>query len=299
MLTLRQIEVIRAIIISGTVNGAAELLHVSAPGVSRVMKHTESVLGMRLFQRRHGRYIPTPEAKHIFDQINQVYAKVEDLHYIIDKLHKGTQGSFSFGSVPSIAQYVIPRATARARAQYPDLFIDIDILKIEQAVDYLLLGRGELVALSYRFEHPNIGFTPLAPGQLVGIVPAAHALSKQAAVSVHELLTYPLIGIDPNDPYGRIIAGAFHDHGADYHLSIQARFGQTVAALVRNGLGVAVLDEFSVAGDAITGIRIIPLQEKTEFQTYVAAKADEPLSIYAESMIGFIQREMRTIASKI
>ena len=53
MLTLRQIEVIRAIMISGTVNGAAELLHVSSPGVSRVMKHAEKVLGMRLFQRRH------------------------------------------------------------------------------------------------------------------------------------------------------------------------------------------------------------------------------------------------------
>lgn len=35
MLTLRQIEVIRAIMVTGTIAGAAKLLGVAAPGVSR------------------------------------------------------------------------------------------------------------------------------------------------------------------------------------------------------------------------------------------------------------------------
>jgi DNA-binding transcriptional LysR family regulator len=38
MLTLRQIEVIRAVMVAGTINGAAKLLNVSAPGISRLMK---------------------------------------------------------------------------------------------------------------------------------------------------------------------------------------------------------------------------------------------------------------------
>ena len=36
MMTLRQIEVIRAVMISGTITGAAKLLNVSAPGISRL-----------------------------------------------------------------------------------------------------------------------------------------------------------------------------------------------------------------------------------------------------------------------
>ena len=68
MLTLRQIEVIRAIMVAGTVKGAAELLNVSAPGISRVMKYTEDQLGIRLFSRIHGRYSPTEEARDIFEQ---------------------------------------------------------------------------------------------------------------------------------------------------------------------------------------------------------------------------------------
>jgi Bacterial regulatory helix-turn-helix protein, lysR family len=41
MMTLRQVEVIRAVMVTGTIGGAAKLLNVSAPGISRLVKYTE------------------------------------------------------------------------------------------------------------------------------------------------------------------------------------------------------------------------------------------------------------------
>jgi DNA-binding transcriptional LysR family regulator len=66
MLTLRLIEVIRAVMLTGTIAGAARLLNVAAPGLSRLMKHTQDVLGAKLFFRRGGRFVPAPEAQSIF-----------------------------------------------------------------------------------------------------------------------------------------------------------------------------------------------------------------------------------------
>ena len=60
MMTLRQVEVIRAVMVTGTIGGAARLLNVSAPGISRLVKYTEKSLGVRFFQRQNGRYFPTP-----------------------------------------------------------------------------------------------------------------------------------------------------------------------------------------------------------------------------------------------
>ena len=93
MLTLRQIEVIRAIMITGSVGGAARLLNVSSPGISRVMKHAEGLLGLKLFSRKGGRYTPTREAADIFAQINGVYDKVEDLAFVIKRLKHGADWS--------------------------------------------------------------------------------------------------------------------------------------------------------------------------------------------------------------
>jgi DNA-binding transcriptional LysR family regulator len=297
MLTLRQIEVIRAIMVTGTVGGAARLLNVSSPGISRVMKHAESLLGIRLFSRRQGRYAPTHEAKDIFSQINGVYDKVEDLQYVLKRLVKGADSELRIGSVPSISNVMVPRSIARVRDKFPNLLIDVDILKIEEAIDYLLLGKGEVVALSHKVEHPMLTYEPLARGRLLCIVPEGHALARRGRVSAAEIARHPLIGIDPNDPYGRIMAGIFVKHGLAYDVTIKARFGTTVCALVANGLGIAIIDEFTVTGAHWPGIRLLAIDEPTEFQTYVAFRKDATLSSYCEFFIQSLRAQMEALGA--
>ncbi len=296
MLTLRQIEVIRAIMMAGTVKGAADLLGVSAPGVSRAMKHTEAQLGVRLFSRRHGRFTPTDEARGIFGQINEVFSKVENLQFSIEALKRGESGIFSFASVPSIAQHIMPRAVERLRHRFPALRMNINILKIEETADYLLLKKGEVVAMSYKIDHPGLISYPLAAGRLVAVLPEGHPLARGEEVSLARLVEEPLIGIDPNDPYGRILASPFLDNGLPFELSIQARFSHTVVSLVAAGLGVAVVDEFSVATPAIPRVAVRRIAEKTAFTAYCVVNAETPRSIFADELIGSLRAEMRTAA---
>jgi hypothetical protein len=49
---------------------------------------------------------------------------------------------------------MVPRAIADVRRKYPNLLIDIDILKIEEAINYLLLGKGEVVRSATRSSTP-------------------------------------------------------------------------------------------------------------------------------------------------
>jgi DNA-binding transcriptional LysR family regulator len=297
MLTLRQIEVIRAIMITGTVGGAARLLRVSAPGVSRAMKHAEGVLGLKLFVRKGGRYSPTREASDIFSQINGVYDKVEDLQFVVRRLKLGADAALKVGSVPSISNVMIPLAIADIRRQYPDLLIDIDVLKIEEAVDYLLLGKGEAVAMSYRLEHPMLTFMPLASGRLKCIVPEKHPFATLQRVSAHDIVGQELIGIDPSDPYGRIMAEVFVREGLTYRVGIRTRFGSTVCALVSNGLGIAVIDEFTLAGNNWPHLRILDIVEPTTFETYIALRKDAAVSVYCDKFIASLQLHMRTLGT--
>ena len=60
---LRHIEVFHAIMQAGTISGAAQLLHISQPAVTKVLQHCELQLGMALFDRVRGKLYPTPEAR--------------------------------------------------------------------------------------------------------------------------------------------------------------------------------------------------------------------------------------------
>lgn len=206
-LTLRQIEVIRAVMIAGTIAGAARLMNVAQPGVSRTMKHIESALGIKLFVKKAGRYVPTDEARDIFAQLQEVHRKVDDLQSSIGQLERGRGVELALGSVPSIANAMMPQAIAGLMRRYPDIRINFDILRIEEAIDYLLLGKGELVAMSYHLTHPSITFEPLSKGHLVCIAAREHPIAGRSRISAREIAEHPLIGIDPRDPYGAIMAG--------------------------------------------------------------------------------------------
>jgi len=292
MLTLRQVEVVRAIMVSGSIAGAARHLNVSQPGISRLMKHLETTIGIKLFVKRGGRYVPADEARAIFEQIHDVHRKIDDLQFAIDRLSRGADVQLRFGSVPSIANVMVPRAVVAMQKRHSDLRMNIDIIKIEEAVDYLMLGRGEVALMSYRIDHPSLEFKPLATGKLVFITAPGHEAAQLPSISVAQIARYPLIGIDPNDPYGRIMASLFERNGLQYRIPIQARFGTTVMSLVERNAGVAVIDTFSVAEISDRRLAIIPIEEETSFQTYFAARRDHTFSSFADSLITELRRTM-------
>jgi DNA-binding transcriptional LysR family regulator len=292
VLTLRQIEVIRSVMVAGTIAGAARLMNVTQPGVSRTMKHIETALGIKLFVKKAGRYVPTSEARDIITQLQEVHRKVEDLQISIGQLERGRGVELAIGSVPSIANVMVPHAIAALRHHYPDILVNFEILKIEEAIDYLMLAKGEVVVMSYFFEHPSITFEPLAKGRLVCIAAKEHPIAARSSISAEEIAEHALIGIDPNDPYGAIMAGIFERENLEYRISIRARFGTTVCALVKQNLGIAVIDAFTVADMTNHGLAIIPIREKTDFQTYVAYRSDAALSSYALNFVTMLRRVM-------
>jgi DNA-binding transcriptional LysR family regulator len=297
-LTLRQMEVVRAVMIAGSILGAAKLLHVSAPGISRLIKHTEDGLGFRLFERRSGVFVPAPEAHAIFEMLNQVYRQVENLNAAVSSVQKGQDFALSFASAPSIAQFIAARAIRTIRARFPDLMIDLNILKIEETLDYLLLERGEVVFMSSLVENSAVESTPLVTGRIVAILPEGHELSGQDSVSVHDLMRYPFVGVDPNDPYGNLLARPFREAGLEPRHSMRGRFAQTTVSLVRHGLGVAVIDEFSVAEVYMPGLVQRPLAEPAEITAYVVQKRGRQLSSFAEFTIERFRYEMKAAVAR-
>lgn len=291
-MTLRQIEVIRAVMMTGTINGAAEMLHVSAPGISRLVKHTEESLGIRLFERKAGVFIPSVEAGRVFDQVREVYKGVANLQQAVGALQKGEDVGLAFASAPSIAQFVAARVLKSVRSRFPDLFIDLNILKIEETVDYLLLERGEFVIMSSAIQNEAIENEEIARGRLVVILPDGHPLADKTEVSAAELHKEPLIGVDPTDPYGSLLAKPFVEAGLDLHHSMRGRFAQTVVSLVRHGLGVAVIDEFSVAEVYMPGLVRRPLKEEVQISSFVATKRGRVLSGFADYTKKQFKREL-------
>ncbi len=69
MLNPRQLEAFRAVMLSGGVTPAAELIGVSQPAVSRLIHDLQRALGLRLFERHGARLLPTGEAHSLYREV--------------------------------------------------------------------------------------------------------------------------------------------------------------------------------------------------------------------------------------
>ena len=102
----------------------------------------------------------------------------------------------------------------------------------------------------------------------------------------------PLICVDPNDPYGALLAEPYHLAGLPLQPAMRGRFAQTVVSLVRHGLGVGVIDEFSVAEVYMPGLVRRPLTEDVRVRSFVVRKKGRVLSGFAEHTISHFRQEL-------
>jgi DNA-binding transcriptional LysR family regulator len=237
-------------------------------------------------------FIPSVEASRVFDQVREVYRQVESLNAAVSSLKCGKDVRLSFATAPSIAQFIAARVLQKVRGVYGDLFVDMNVLKIEETVDYLLLERGEFVIMSSPVKNAAIENEEIAEGRLVAILPEGHELSQKEQVSASDLAREPVIGVDPNDPYGALLAKPFVQAGIEINYAMRGRFAQTVVSLVRHGLGVAVIDEFSVAEVYMPGLVRRPLVEDVPIKSYVTRKKGRVLSRFAEDSINHFRRQL-------
>lgn len=281
-LSLKQIEYFRAVVETGSISGAAALLNVSQPNVSRIVKHTESRLGLRLFQRTKGRLQPTPEALELFREVQLLHARLELLQDAVQRIATGENRRFVVGASPSLGRSVIPSLLAPLRATFPSLTVKLDILSVAQVVEYVAFGEGECACTLFPIDHPQLVSDVHASGRLVCAVPAGHPLASRASLDASDLTGEDLIGFEPATPHGRIVEAVFARAGTQPRFRSIVRFAESACALAEYGNGVALVDEFTMAGNAFPALRAIPVTAGRPFRVHLHRSARRPLSVVGE-----------------
>jgi DNA-binding transcriptional LysR family regulator len=263
LLNFRQIEVFRAIMLTGTMSAAAEMLNASQPGLSRMIKHLEGRLGFLLFNRVHGRLMPTAEADALFLEIEHIHHSIENLDYIVARLGAGENLVFRLGASPSLGRGFAPELLRGLQEAFPRLIIQFDVLSVEQVSDHLVAGRSEYALTVYTINHPNLVSTQIGATRLVAILPVGHPLLTKTPLDIGDLEGQRLISFAPDSPHGRAIAEMSERAKVELPVATRVRFAETACAFVARGLGVSIVDQQTAQDSGFAGIVRIPLRDAT------------------------------------
>ncbi|OZI70932.1 LysR family transcriptional regulator [Bordetella genomosp. 12] len=284
-LNIRQIEVFRAVMITGTIRGASELLYVSQPAISRLLSHTEERIGFPLFQRIRGRLHPTLEAKKLFHEVEIVYDSVQRVNDMARELFEHQEGILNIVASPSLGQMLIPTAIASYRHTHPSVKLTFHYLTHIPLTERLLKRRADLAITILPINHPNLEQEELATASLVCICPYNHPLSRRAFLQIKDLLPYPFISYERSSPFGLMVQSMFEASGEALRPVVEVGSPQNACALVQAGVGIALVDQFSARSWAASRFVTRPIEPSPPLKAYLVRLRDEPMSQISQSFM--------------
>jgi DNA-binding transcriptional LysR family regulator len=295
---LRHIEVFHAIIVTGTVSGAARLLNVSQHAVTKILQHAEDQIGLTLFQRIRGRLHPTPEGLALFAEVQKIYSGLESLKKLARNLKDGKSGRLRIAASPALCIDLMPQAISRFRKEHPDVSFEVETHHYKDLVDALLI---QDVDLGFAFDatpHPGLSMEEIASGAMVAIFQKGTADHLTGPIDLTAMTRWPFIGLRAGDPLGALLHNALTMGDIALVPEIEVKTNRIALSLVSRGAGAAIVDAYTAASDQAELVDIKPLRVPLTYRVQALWARHRPQSLLARQFIQtFIAVERESMAS--
>lgn len=117
----RQLEAFRATMRTGSITGAAAIMHISQPSVSRLISDLEKSVGFELFIRLGRGLSPTVDGKVFYKAVEGMFVGIERLAEIANSIKNSNAVEINVGTIQSIAAIELPKAVAKLHREMPDV----------------------------------------------------------------------------------------------------------------------------------------------------------------------------------
>ncbi|MCZ4351010.1 LysR substrate-binding domain-containing protein [Roseovarius aestuarii] len=250
----RQLTAFRETMVTGTASGAADIMGISQPAVSRLIDALEDSLGMTLFDRRTGRMVPTVEAKMFYAELQVAFASYDRLASAAEEIRLGHRGSLHITSMPAVGLNFLPDAITTFKAMQPDLKIKYD-LQLSMRVEELVSSqRVDLGIAEFPFERPGIERENFCEVPYVMALPASHPLAARRVITPQDLHGERMVSLSTETVARRLMDAILAKHDVTPQILCETTYAAGVCALVLRGQGIGLIDLFTANDFAGSGV---------------------------------------------
>ena len=263
--THRQIEVFRAVMATGHVTQAADRLGSSQPTLSRELARLEASLGMALFDRVRGRLRPTVRAMALLEEVERSFIGLDRIAATAAALRQFADGRMTVACLPALAHALLPEAARRFLATHPQAGLSIVPAESPWLEQSLTEQRFDLGLVETRLAPAATRLRPLLQADEVVVLPDGHPLLTHRVLQPADFEAAAFVSLAPADPYRQTVDQMFEAAGVSRRMVVDAASAVSVCALVRQGLGVAIVNPLTALELSGSGLQMRPLSVSIAF----------------------------------
>mgnify|MGYP001362367628 CR=1 FL=1 len=256
----------------GSFTRAAELLHYSQSGVSRMIRDLEREWQVTLLERSRAGVRLTSDGERLLPQVRAVCAACRRLQAEVDDLNGLRAGLIRIGTFSSVATHWLPNIIEAFQKDYPGIDYELLLGDYGEIEQWILAGRVDCGFLRLPAA-PELEAVPLARDRLLVVLPENHRLAGCARFPAAALCDDPFLLLEKGAKAE--IAAIFSRCGLTPRVRFTTWDDYAILSMVEKGLGISILPELI--------LRRIPYR-------VVAKELDVP----AARTIGLALRDRRT-----
>ncbi|WP_144392502.1 LysR family transcriptional regulator [Pleionea sediminis] len=299
-LTLRQLEVFRAVYEEKAYGKAADKLGLTQPAVSSQIRQLEDILDHKLFEYIGRKVYDTSAGNSLASTIEKIFEELETLQNTLASIKGQVSGELTIAAV-NTAQYVVPYLIKEFREQFPQVILRLNFVNRSEALERLSNNVDDLTIMDIVPVNRPLSSIPFLDNALIPVFPGDYPLLKQEHIQPEEFFAQPLL-IREVGSGSRLALEQHCSHSRiDLSPSIELGSNEALKHAVISGLGVAVLPKLSVQSELQLGrvktrdIQGFPIK-RSWCLVHPTAKSLSPAAL---QFIDYIQSSLSVIKERL
>ncbi len=244
-LNFRHLEAFKAVVETGTVSQAAEILQVSQPAVSKLIANFERAIGFATFDRVRGRLAPTPEGVMLYKEIERAFVGIRQISQAAQDIRELRHGRLLLGVMPALSNGFIQEVITAFLAERPNVTVTMHARSSLNIIERLAVQQLDLGVIAGGLDHPGVRAEFLCRVEAVCILPPNHRLADRKIVEAADLEGESFISLTTLDRIRPRIDHPFQEANVRRSIRIDTPMSGSACAFVAKGAGVSIVDPFT------------------------------------------------------
>ena len=295
-MNLRQLEVFKAIMETGSTIAAASTLGLSQSAISRQLSALESEIGMALFVRDKGRLIARPEAHALVWEVDEL---AESFHRVRRKVSDVKSGTFGETLIKmafphSLTATMVPPMIGDFLARHVDVTVEL-LSGPYDAIERMVRSRiADLGFVRLPTEDGTLAARPIATSTTSCVVSKDHPLAGKTVIEQDDLARQDLILLGRQRFNRNELEYELRRVVPAYRCRLEVHSVEVACACAAEGFGVAIVPTLIARYFANERLAMRPFQPEREYQYGIVSLPGTPLSRSAEALIETISHGICT-----
>jgi DNA-binding transcriptional LysR family regulator len=282
LMNLRQVEAFRLVMLTGKMTAAAELMAITQPAVSRLIRDFELDLKLRLFERRGNQLVPTPEATTLLREVERAYVGLNRIKAFAEEIGRQNAGMLRIAVMPALANGIMPRYLARFLRERPNIHVSLSGIPSTMVIEAVASGQADIGFADGPLDRPGF-LTESRPVAAVVAIPQGHRLTARSRIGPADLEGEHMITLEPGTLFAMRVEVALA--GIPRASTIETRLSHTALTLVSEGVGITIIDPSSATDYRGRGVVVRPFTDFIDAGFLAIRRSDATDNQLAERFI--------------